>query len=117
MSGDPLLIGLVSISDRASAGVYEDKGIPALKEWFGAALTSPWTIDGTIINLYDHIGVQADTETWPIEAEWDVNGARCLSHQRIQDMPEVPQCAFELTPASCGNPPHWNDTLLVSEAL
>ena len=37
-----LLIGLVSISDRASSGVYEDKGIPALREWFGAALATPW---------------------------------------------------------------------------
>ena len=37
-----LLIGLVSISDRASSGVYEDKGLPALQECFGAALTSPW---------------------------------------------------------------------------
>ncbi len=37
-----LLIGLVSISDRASSGVYEDKGLPALQEWFGAALASPW---------------------------------------------------------------------------
>jgi molybdopterin adenylyltransferase len=39
---DELLIGLVSISDRASQGVYEDQGIPALKDWFGQALTSPW---------------------------------------------------------------------------
>jgi molybdopterin adenylyltransferase len=37
-----LLIGLVSISDRASQGVYEDQGIPALKDWFTHALTSPW---------------------------------------------------------------------------
>jgi molybdopterin adenylyltransferase len=29
-----VLIGLVSISDRASQGVYEDQGIPALREWF-----------------------------------------------------------------------------------
>ena len=35
---DELLIGLVSISDRASTGVYEDKGLPGLMEWFGAAL-------------------------------------------------------------------------------
>jgi molybdopterin adenylyltransferase len=41
---DELLIGLVSVSDRASSGVYEDKGIPALKEWFGAALATPWTM-------------------------------------------------------------------------
>ena len=37
-----LRIGLVSISDRASSGVYEDQGIPALQTWFTAALTSPW---------------------------------------------------------------------------
>ena len=41
---DELLIGLVSISDRASSGVYEDKGIPALQQWFGAALATPWTM-------------------------------------------------------------------------
>ncbi|TCS72675.1 molybdopterin adenylyltransferase [Sulfuritortus calidifontis] len=35
------VIGLVSISDRASQGVYEDKGLPALKEWLGAALHNP----------------------------------------------------------------------------
>ena len=38
-----LRIGLVSISDRASRGVYEDLGIPALQEWFTGALASPWT--------------------------------------------------------------------------
>ena len=42
MSDEQLLIGLVSISDRAASGVYEDKGIPALQEWFGAALATPW---------------------------------------------------------------------------
>jgi molybdopterin adenylyltransferase len=39
---EELLIGLVSISDRASQGVYEDQGIPALKDWFGHALATPW---------------------------------------------------------------------------
>ena len=34
-------IGLVSVSDRASSGVYEDKGIPALKEWLTRALSNP----------------------------------------------------------------------------
>ena len=46
---DELLIGLVSISDRASSGVYEDKGIPALQEWFGAALASPWRMETRLI--------------------------------------------------------------------
>ena len=41
-SNDELLIGLVSISDRAATGVYEDQGIPALKDWFTRALTTPW---------------------------------------------------------------------------
>jgi molybdopterin adenylyltransferase len=36
-----LIVGLVSISDRASAGVYKDEGIPALEEWFGRAVASP----------------------------------------------------------------------------
>ena len=44
-----LLIGLVSISDRASSGVYEDLGIPALKEWFSAALTSDWRMETRLI--------------------------------------------------------------------
>ena len=38
---DPVRIGLVSISDRASAGVYEDKGIPALRDWLARALLNP----------------------------------------------------------------------------
>jgi len=45
----PLKIGLVSISDRASSGVYEDKGIPALQEWFGRALASSWTMETRLI--------------------------------------------------------------------
>ncbi len=46
---DVLRIGLVSISDRASTGVYEDKGLPALTEWFGAALRSPWQAESRLI--------------------------------------------------------------------
>jgi molybdopterin adenylyltransferase len=46
---DDLLIGLVSISDRASSGVYEDMGIPALREWFTTALTSPWRLESRLI--------------------------------------------------------------------
>jgi molybdopterin adenylyltransferase len=65
---DEIVIGLVSISDRASTGVYEDKGIPALQEWLGAALASPWqvvtrliqddapTISATLIELVDEVG-------------------------------------------------------------
>jgi molybdopterin adenylyltransferase len=65
---DELIIGLVSISDRASSGVYEDQGVPALREWFSGALSSPWqmetrlipdeqpVIEKTIIELVDEYG-------------------------------------------------------------
>ena len=46
MSGE-LVVGLVSISDRASAGVYPDAGIPALKEWLSSAIASPAWRDET----------------------------------------------------------------------
>jgi molybdopterin adenylyltransferase len=63
-------IGLVSISDRASSGAYEDKGIPALRDWLGKALCNPidWetrlipdeqaTISATLRELVD--GVACD---------------------------------------------------------
>ena len=38
---DTVRIGIVSISDRASAGVYEDKGVPALKDWLSRAVRNP----------------------------------------------------------------------------
>lgn len=41
-SNGELLIGLVSISDRASQGVYPDEGLPALETWLASALASPW---------------------------------------------------------------------------
>ncbi|MEY8875157.1 MAG: molybdopterin adenylyltransferase [Leptothrix sp. (in: b-proteobacteria)] len=40
---EPVRIGLVSVSDRASAGVYEDKGLPALRDWLTRALHNPIT--------------------------------------------------------------------------
>ena len=42
-------VGLVSISDRASTGVYEDKGLPALAEWLGSALATPFTTETRLI--------------------------------------------------------------------
>ena len=44
-----LKIGLVSVSDRASSGVYEDKGLPALAEWLASALTTPFTLEQRLI--------------------------------------------------------------------
>jgi molybdopterin adenylyltransferase len=42
-----MIIGLVSISDRASAGVYKDEGIPSLKEWLASAIAAPEWRDET----------------------------------------------------------------------
>jgi molybdopterin adenylyltransferase len=66
---ETLVVGLVSISDRASAGVYKDEGIPALKEWLGSAIASPaWreetrliadeqaVIEKNLIQLVDQAG-------------------------------------------------------------
>jgi molybdopterin adenylyltransferase len=67
-TNNELLIGLVSISDRASQGVYEDQGIPALQAWFTQALASPWrmvtrlipdeqpVIEAALIDLVDRQG-------------------------------------------------------------
>ena len=46
---DIVRIGIVSVSDRASTGVYEDKGLPALKEWLTSALQNPVDFDARLI--------------------------------------------------------------------
>jgi molybdopterin adenylyltransferase len=66
---EELIIGLVSISDRASAGVYKDEGIPALRAWLGSAIAAPaWRdetrliadeqplIEATLKELVDRVG-------------------------------------------------------------
>lgn len=67
-ANEELLIGLVSISDRASSGAYKDEGIPSLEEWFSRALASPWRtetrlipdekplIESTLVDLVDRRG-------------------------------------------------------------
>ena len=46
---DPLRVGLVSASDRASQGVYRDEGIPALEEWLGRALVNPLEFEKRLV--------------------------------------------------------------------
>jgi len=65
---DELIVGLVSISDRASRGAYEDKGLPGLRDWLARALASPWQhherlvpderalIEATLVELVDAAG-------------------------------------------------------------
>ena len=44
-SMDTLRIGLISVSDRAANGIYQDQGIPALESWLSAALATPFEIE------------------------------------------------------------------------
>jgi molybdopterin adenylyltransferase len=65
---DELIVGLVSISDRAAGGVYADQGLPGLRDWLGRALATPWQaherlipderalIEKTLIELVDEVG-------------------------------------------------------------
>jgi molybdopterin adenylyltransferase len=46
---EPVKIGIVSVSDRASGGVYEDKGLPALQEWLTRALQNPIAFESRLI--------------------------------------------------------------------
>ncbi len=67
-ANEELLVGLVSISDRASSGVYKDEGIPALEEWLARAVATPWrtetrlipderpVIEATLLDLVDRHG-------------------------------------------------------------
>jgi len=48
-SYEPVRIGVVSVSDRASSGVYEDKGIPALKDWLSRAVCNPMSWETRLI--------------------------------------------------------------------
>jgi molybdopterin adenylyltransferase len=65
-NADPVRIGIVSISDRASSGVYEDKGLPALKEWLGKALKNPITFEERLIP--DEQATISDTLTALVDA-------------------------------------------------
>jgi len=46
---EPVAIGIVSVSDRASSGIYEDKGLPALKDWLARALLNPIAFEARLI--------------------------------------------------------------------
>ena len=56
---EELIVGLVSISDRASAGVYKDEGIPALKAWLGSAIAAPAWRDETRLIADEQARIEA----------------------------------------------------------
>jgi hypothetical protein len=74
------------------------------------------TVDGTVINVYDGIGIQVDDQPWYFEAEWVPAGARCVTHQRVVDLSVVPGCAGRLMDNTCGSRSHFaTGTLLMDE--
>ncbi|BAL23352.1 molybdopterin adenylyltransferase [Azoarcus sp. KH32C] len=79
---DEITIGLVSISDRASDGTYEDQGIPALRDWLGRALTTPW---------------KAETRLIPDE--------RPLIERTLMDLADTAGCSLILTTGGTGPAP------------
>jgi molybdopterin adenylyltransferase len=78
-SNAELVIGLVSVSDRASGGVYEDKGLPALAEWLASAITTPYRIEQRLI---------------PDE--------RALIEQTLTDLVDQQRCHLVLTTGGTG---------------
>jgi molybdopterin adenylyltransferase len=111
-----LNIGLVSISDRASAGVYEDKGIPALREWFAAALKTPWTsqvrlipdeqavIERTLIELVDVAGcdlVMTTGGTGPAERDVTPEATLAIAHKVMPGFGEqMRQVSLQFVPTA-----------------
>jgi hypothetical protein len=67
---------------------------------------TPYTVDGTTLNLYDKIGVQADTESWAPEAEWTAAGARCVNSNNTARYELVvsddPRCIRRIKTSTCG---------------
>lgn len=74
-----------------------------------------WTEDGTLVNVYDGIGVQKDEETWVTEAEWTKDGARCVRAEGYRK--HAPDCGDALVSSTCGDADHFSSgTLLMTEA-
>jgi hypothetical protein len=71
---------------------------------------TPHTVNGTLINLYDNDGVQADAEEWPVDAEWGPDGALCINHNRGGAQPS---CYAAKYSATCGS--FANGALLIDE--
>jgi hypothetical protein len=67
---------------------------------------TPHTVDGTLIDIYDDLGVQDDTTSWSMEAEWVPGGARCVARERLSGA-EDPACWSSLLTPDCGAPAHF----------
>ncbi|HEV7558992.1 MAG TPA: ADYC domain-containing protein [Kofleriaceae bacterium] len=77
-----------------------------------------YTVDGTLLNLYDSVGVQKDTETWPAEAEWTPTGATCVNKNNLARytlaVEKDPKCVKPLKTTTCGTT-FTNGAILIDE--
>ncbi len=68
---------------------------------------TPYTVDGTVLNIYDRDGIQTDDAAWPLEARWDKHGAACISAPEatrfIQAAGQTPTCLASLRTCNAGN--------------
>ena len=72
-----------------------------------------WTVNGTLINVYDSKGIQADATSWHTDAEWVSSGAKCVDSARVLQ-PGEPSCFVQLrNNHSCGSFDHG--ALLIDE--
>jgi hypothetical protein len=78
---------------------------------------TPYTVDGTRLNLYDDVGVQDDTRNWIVEGEWTPDGSRCITRPRytrfLQAAHERPHCSLNKLRDDCGSFDHG--AVIVSE--
>ena len=76
------------------------------------------TVDGTLLNLYDNVGVQLDTQAWKPEAEWTPTGARCLNSNNALRyewiLTKDPKCIKRAETATCGTT-FANGAVLIDE--
>jgi hypothetical protein len=75
-----------------------------------------YTVDGTLINLYDNVGVQADTENWTMEAAWNTSGATCIKSGisgRWVNTGTTPPCLTAKSTTTCGS--SWTGVFLMDE--
>jgi hypothetical protein len=83
---------------------------------------TPYTVNGTQVNIYDSLGIEADTMGWAFEAEWTPTGARCVAPgtpTRVQNvLQKSPPCLSAKIAQTCGQLSDFNaGALIMSEIL
>ncbi len=101
-------------ADGESLAAHHQACVRLLRADFCGDGTS-YTKTGKMLNLYDGIGIQEDTNAWQIEAEWDENGARCFTSRNRASV-AVP-CYDAAAAATCGAVSHFDSGTLIMDEL